>query len=110
MRGRWSNMVNRVALVHGDGKAGKSPTTHAALGGANGNRLRGPDHAIEHRDREGDFALLGGQAAGAQLRADDRFVAPDCRFRETTAAVACRLLSGHATLLGDEPDVAIAPA
>src|SRR4051794_26716372 len=98
------------ALVHGDRKAGKSPTTHAASGGANGNRLRGPDHAIEHLDREGDLALLGGQAASPELRTDDRLVAPDGRLRERTSAVLRRFLPGHAALHCDNLNVAIALA
>src|ERR671917_262113 len=84
--------------------------TRAVSSGAHGNRLRNPDHAVEHLSGHGGFALLSRQNAGAQLRSDDRLVAPDRGLRETAPAVAGRLLPGHAALLSDDPNVAIALA
>jgi hypothetical protein len=37
-------------------------------GGANGSRLRNPDHVVEHLSRDGGFTSLGRQDAGAQLQ------------------------------------------
>src|ERR671916_28612 len=48
--------------------------------------------------------------AGAQLRSDDRLVAPYCGLRETAPAVASRFLPRHAALLRNDPDVVIALA
>src|SRR3954453_8009807 len=79
-------------------------------GNANGNRLRNPDHAVEHLGGYGGFTLLGGQGAGAQLRSDDRLVSADRGLRETAPAVAGRFLPSHAPLLCDDPNVAIALA
>ena len=48
-----------------------------ASGGADRDRLGSPDHAVEHLDGQGDFALLTGQRAGPQPRADGGFVSVD---------------------------------
>src|SRR3712207_102023 len=82
----------------------------AGSGGADGNRLGDPEHAVEHRDRDDGLALLGRQAAGAQLRSDAALVAPDRGFGVAAPAIAGRLLPGHAALLRDELDGAIALA
>src|SRR3954449_10038121 len=79
-------------------------------GGANGSGLGNPDHAVEHLSRNGGFTLLGRQDAGAQLRSDDRLVAPDRGFHEAAPAVARRFLPRHAALLCNDPDVVIALA
>ena len=47
------------ALVHG-GARGGTPPASAGSGGANGYRLGDPEHAVEHRDRDGGLALLRG--------------------------------------------------
>ncbi len=47
------------ALVHG-GVRGGTPPASAGSGGANGNRLGDPEHAVEHLDRDGGLALLRG--------------------------------------------------
>src|SRR3954454_15405715 len=79
-------------------------------GGAKGSRLRNPDHMVENLSRDGGFTLLSRQAAGPQLRSDNRLVAPDRGFHEAAPAVACRFLPRHAALLGNDPDVVIALA
>src|SRR3954451_19571905 len=86
------------------------PRPAGGSGNANGNRLRNPDHAVEHLSGYGDFTLLGREPAGAQLRSDDRLVSADRGLRETAPAVAGRFLPGHAALLCDDPNVAIALA
>src|SRR3954452_19159753 len=86
------------------------PRPAGGSGNANGNRRRNPDHAVEHLSGYGAFTLLGRQPAGAQLRSDDRLVSADRGFRETAPAVAGRFLPGHAALLCDDPNVAIALA
>src|SRR3954454_3620957 len=86
------------------------PARSMVSGGANGSRLRNPDHVVEHLSRDGGFTLLGRQDAGAQLWSDDRLVAPDRGLRETAPAVACRFLPRHAALLGNRPNVVIALA
>ena len=56
----WTwQIVTEGALVHG-GVRGGTPPASAGSGGANGNRLGDPDHAVEHLDRDGGFALLRG--------------------------------------------------
>src|SRR3712207_3114239 len=99
-----------TALVHGGRRADSSGPVRAASGDADGDRLGGPDHAVEHLDGDGGFALLGRQGAGAQLRTDEALVAPDRGLREAAAAITGRFLPGHAALLRDEPDVAVARA
>src|SRR3954447_11214706 len=79
-------------------------------GSTNGNRLGNPDHAVEHLSCNDGFTLLGWQDASAQLRSDDRFVAPYRGLRETAPAVACRFLPCHTALLCNDPDVVIALA
>src|SRR3954454_24507744 len=79
-------------------------------GGAKGSRLRNPDHMVENLSRDGGFTLLSRQAAGPQLRSDNRLVAPDRGFHEAAPAVACRFLPRHAALLCNDPDVVIALA
>jgi hypothetical protein len=49
------------------------PLLDEGTGDAHGHRLRNPDHALEHLDRNGGFAVPGGHSAGAQHRTDDRF-------------------------------------
>src|SRR3954447_774783 len=80
------------------------------LGGANGSRLGNPDHAVEHLSRDGGFTSLGWQDAGAQLRSDDRLVAPYRGFHEAAPAIACRFLPCHTAFLCNDLDVVIALA
>src|SRR3954471_6375139 len=57
-----------LALVHGYGWAHSTgPAGSMVSGGANGSRLRNPDHVVEHLSRDGGFTLLGRQDVGAQL-------------------------------------------
>jgi len=50
------------------------------LGDLDGEGLCRSDHPVQHRDGDGDLTLLCRQAAGAQLRADQVFVARHRRF------------------------------
>ena len=78
-----------------------------ASGGPDRDRLGGPDHAVEHRDGDGDLALLARQRASAQPRADGCLVPADAGLRQAAPPVAGRPLPGHAPLVADEPDVTI---
>ena len=42
-------------------------------GSADGDGFGNPDHAVERCDGNGRFALLAGQRAAAEFRADQRF-------------------------------------
>src|SRR3954469_21427413 len=86
------------------------PARSVVSGGANGSRLRNPDHVVVYLSRGGGLPLLGRQDAGTQLRSDDCLVAPDRGLRETAPAVACRLLPRHAAPLCNDPDMVIALA
>jgi hypothetical protein len=86
-----------------------SPVSRSS-GSADGDGFGNPDHAVEHCDGNGRFALLAGQRAGAEFCADQPLVSADGGLRETTAAVSRRFLPGHPAFLGDEPDVAVARA
>jgi hypothetical protein len=65
------------------------------------------DHAVEHCDSDGRFALLSGKHASAELGADEVFVAADGRLDETAATIAGRALPPHAALLGKDGDVTV---
>src|SRR5215204_405526 len=113
----WKGLAARTpriaasrALVHGGGRAGSGGPFRSASGDADGDRLGGADHAVEHPDSDGGLAPLGGQTACAGLRSDDRLEAPGRGLREAAAAVAGRPPPGHAAFPGYEPDAAIAPA
>ena len=88
--------------------ASKRRRSRATMPGERSVASTGESAAVEHLGGHGDFALLGMQQAGAQLRSNDRLVSADRRLRETAPAVTGRSLPGQAALLGDELDVAIA--
>ena len=56
--------------------------------GADRDRLGGSDHAVQYCDGDGSFALLTGQCAGPQPRADGGFIAADPDLRQAAATVA----------------------
>jgi len=58
-----------------------SPISRSS-GSANGDGFGDPDHAVEHRDGNGRFALLAGRRAGAELRADQRCVGRSRSLRD----------------------------
>ena len=68
------------------------------------------DHLVQHRDGDGDLALLSRQTPGAKLGADQVFVARHCRFRLVPPAIPSRSLPADATTLGHELDVTVAQA
>ena len=80
------------------------------LGDLDGDGFCRPDHAVQHCDGDGDLTLLCRQAPGAQLRADQVFVARHGRLGLIAPAVSCRPLPSHAAALGHKPDVAVARA
>src|SRR5918994_4750618 len=78
-----------------------------ASGGPDRDRFGGPDHAVEHPDGKGDLALLTGQRAGTQPRADGCLVSADPRLRQAAATVAGGLLPSHTTMVANELDVPV---
>ena len=83
LRGRQQR---RAALVHG-GWCGDGGPRCASLQAAEPSRFGGSDHAVEYLGDQGDFALLTGQRAGPQPRADGPLLA-DSGLRQVAATVA----------------------
>ena len=77
-----------VALVHGGRRGDSGGPARVASCNTDGDRLGDPDHAVEHPDRDGGFAPLGGQAAGTQPRTDHRLVAADRGLDQGAPVVA----------------------
>jgi hypothetical protein len=59
-------------LLHEACGSSDTPDAQYGLRETHGRRLRDPDHLVQHLDGYGSFALLSGQAAGAELWTGDR--------------------------------------
>ena len=100
-------MVPGVAVLHGPQRWRGTAARPQGSALANRDGLGSPDHAVQHGDGEGSFALLTTQGAGAELRADQVLVSPYGSFGEVASATPVGLLPTHAALLGDQLDVAV---
>jgi len=79
-----------------------------ASDGGDGNWLGDPDHSVEGANGDGDLTFLTGGRSCPEFRADDVFVATDRGLHDAASAITIGLLPGHASLLGNIPDMTIA--
>ena len=76
-------------------------------GDPDGDGLRCAEHRVQHRYGDGNLAVLGRQAAGAQLGADQVLVVRHGRLSLVPSAVTGRALPAHAATFGHKLDVAV---
>ena len=80
------------------------------LGCANGDRLSGPDHTIEHADGDGDLSLLTWQDPGTKLGPNQMLVSAHGGLGVVATPIPGRPLPSDAPSLGHEPNVAVTRA
>src|SRR6185312_7971655 len=87
---RWGCLTRLVSVCSWHGRCctdvsenEMSPFSRSS-GSADGDGFGNPDHAVEHCDGNGRFALLAGQRAGTESCADQPLVSADGGLRETT--------------------------
>ena len=77
---------------------------------ADGDRLSGPGHAVEHVDRDGDPSSLAWQGPGTKLGADQMLVSAHGGLGVVAAPIAGRPLPSDAASLGHGLNVAVTRA